>query len=120
MFDTGRAISDIEAAEKLSPNDSMVMNTKSRIRAIEGKLGQALKIALDSFHEKPTKIGALQVVSRLKELGWKSHTIEWFELAARLPEEMPKKLTEAQQRGLARLVEAALAELETNSRSGDR
>jgi len=120
MFDTDRASADIRDAEKLSPNNRMVMNTKSRIRALEGKLGQALKIALRSFYEKPTKIGALQVVSRLRDLGWKAHTISWYELAVRLPEEMPKKLTEAQQRGLARLVEAALAELEANAGSEDR
>lgn len=113
MFDTDRANADIRAAEKLSPNNRMVMNTLSRVRALEGKPGQSLKVALHSFYQKPTKAGALQVVSRLKDLGLKASTITWYELATRMPEEMPRKLTEAQQRGLGRLVGEALKDMET-------
>lgn len=113
IFDTDSASADIRAAQQISPNDRMAMNTLSRIRALEGKKIQSLKIALRSFHQQPTKTGAIQVVSRLKDLGMTAQTISWYELAARMPEEMPKKLTEAQQRGLQRLVEEALRDLGT-------
>jgi hypothetical protein len=38
--------------------------------------------------------------------------MNWYELASQMPEEMPKKLTEAQQRGLERLVRESLDEVE--------
>lgn len=112
MFDTVLASADITAAETLKAGDFMVLNVKSRIAAMEGELTESLATALRSFNQHPTKIAARQVGSRLEKLGHKSRMMNWYELAAQMPEEMPKKLTEAQQRGLERLVRESLDEVE--------
>jgi hypothetical protein len=112
MFDTVLATADITAAETLKAGDVMVLNVKSRIAAMEGELTESLATALRSFHQHPTKIAARQVGSRLEKLGHKSRMMSWYELASQMPEEMPNKLTEAQQRGLERLVRESLDEVE--------
>lgn len=112
MFDTKLASADITVAEQLKPGHYMVLNTKSRITAMQGELSESLQIALRSFHDHPTKIAARQAGSRLEKLGLKTRMMTWYDLATRMPEEMPKKLTEAQQRGLERLVRESLDEIE--------
>ena len=113
MFDLDAAMKDVDAAEKIKAKDVYAMNTKSRIMAIQGELRQSLRIALHSFDEKPSQIGARQVGSRFEQLGMKDKMVTWYELAEKLPERMPKQLTEAQQRGLERLVRESITVLDS-------
>lgn len=113
MFDAEAALADINEAEKMGAEDVYLLNTKSRVMALQGELVQSLKIALRSFHQSPNQVAARQVGSRFEKLGVKDKMVSWYELAEKLPESMPKQLTEGQQRGLERLVRESLEALDS-------
>jgi len=106
---------DIKRAEAHHNNDPYVMNIKSRVRDLQGQTENALRIALKAFHDRPSSIGARQVGSRLEKLGNKKAMISWYELADKMPAEIKPSLTEAQTRGVRRLAEEAMTELEALS-----